>query len=68
MHAIRPKSFIEHQYIGIVVTGVPGAENIWYAIKTSYLKILIESAGLNIRFPVNNTIATFPFPEKVKRV
>ena len=54
--------------IGIVVAGVPGAENVGYAIKTSYLKILIESAGLNIQFPANNTISTLSLAEKVKRV
>lgn len=54
--------------IGIVVAGVPGAENVGYAIKTSYLKILIESAGLNITFPSNKTISTLSLAEKVKRV
>ena len=54
--------------IGIVVAGIPGAENVGYAIKTSYLKILIESAGLNIQFPTNNTISTLSLAEKVKRV
>lgn len=54
--------------IGIVVAGVPGAENVGYAIKTSYLKILIESAGLNIHFPANNTISALSLPEKVKRI
>ena len=54
--------------IGIVVAGVPGAENVGYAIKTSYLNILIESAGLNIKLPSNNTISTLSLAEKVKRV
>ncbi|MBP5548046.1 MAG: trypsin-like peptidase domain-containing protein [Bacteroidales bacterium] len=54
--------------IGIVVAGVPGTENVGYAIKTSYLKILIESAGLNIKFPTNNSISTLSLAEKVKRV
>ena len=54
--------------IGIVVAGVPGAENVGYAIKTSYLNILIESAGLNIKFPANNTISALSLAEKVKRV
>lgn len=54
--------------IGIVVAGVPGAENVGYAIKTSYLKILIESVGLNIQFPNNNTISALSLAEKVKRV
>ena len=58
--------------IGIVVGGLNKklnlAENVGYAIKTSYLKILIENAGLNIVFPNNNTISTLSLPEKVKRV
>ena len=54
--------------IGIVVAGVPGAENVGYAIKTSYLKLLIESVGLNVEFPINNTISTLSLAEKVKRV
>ena len=54
--------------IGIVVAGVPGAENVGYAIKISYLKILIESAGLNITFPTTNTVATLSLAEQVKRV
>lgn len=54
--------------IGIVVAGVRSAENVGYAIKTLYLKILIESAGLNISFPNNNTISSLSLAEKVKRV
>lgn len=54
--------------IGIVVAGVPGAENVGYAIKTSYLRLLIESVELNVEFPNNNTISTLSLAEKVKRV
>ena len=54
--------------IGIVVAGVPGAENVGYAIKTSYLKILNESAGLDIKLPTNNTLSTLSLSEKVKLV
>ncbi len=54
--------------IGIVVSGVPGAENVGYAIKTSYLKTLIESAGLNVGLPTNNTVSSLSLAEKVKRV
>ena len=54
--------------IGIVVAGVPGAENVGYAIKTSYLQILIESAGINIKLPNNNTISLLSLADKVKRV
>lgn len=52
--------------IGIVVAGVPGAENVGYAIKTSYLKNLIESASLNNILPTQNTVATLPLSGKVK--
>lgn len=54
--------------IGIMVAGVCSADNVGYAIKTSYLKILIESAGLNISFPNDNTISSLTLTEKVKRV
>jgi hypothetical protein len=54
--------------IGIVVAGVSDAENVGYSIKTSYLKNLIESAGLNILLPSNNTISSLSLTEKVKRV
>ena len=35
--------------IGIVVAGVPGADNVGYAIKTLYLKVLIENTEINNR-------------------
>ena len=58
--------------IGIVVGGLNKelnlAENVGYAIKTSYLKILIESASLPISFSDNNSISNLSLPEKVKRV
>jgi len=58
--------------IGIVVGGLNKelnlAENVGYAIKTSYLKILIENAGLGISQLNNNSISTLSLPEKVKRV
>ena len=54
--------------IGIVCAHHVGAENAGYAIKTSYLKILVESAGIDNLFPSNNTISTLSLPEKVKRI
>ena len=58
--------------IGIVVGGLDKklnlAENVGYAIKTSYLKILIENADLNIPFSSNSTLSSLSLPEKVKRV
>ena len=54
--------------IGIVCAHHAGAENAGYAIKISYLKLLIESTGLNIALPSNNTISSLSLPEKVKRL
>ena len=58
--------------IGIVVGGLNKelnlAENVGYAIKTLYLKALIENADLNIPFPNKNSISILSRPEKVKRV
>lgn len=58
--------------IGIVVGGLNKeldlAENVGYAIKTSYLKILIENAGLNIPLISNNSLANLSRPEKIKKV
>lgn len=54
--------------IGIVVAGVPGAENVGYAIKTSYLKILLESVGMKMYKPANNSLSTLSLAEKVKRI
>lgn len=53
--------------IGIVCAHHSSAENAGYAIKISYLKLLIESAGLKIPFPNNNTISSLSLSEKVKR-
>ena len=58
--------------IGIVVSGLKKdldlAENVGYAIKTPYLKALIENKGLNIKFPNNNSISTLSLAEKKKRI
>lgn len=57
--------------IGVVNSGITYkdlAENVGYAIKISYLKNLIESAGLDIKLPGNNTIANLSLTEKIKRL
>ena len=57
----------EGNVIGIVVAGVKGAQNVGYAIKTAYLKVLIESADLYI--PKNkNIISSLSLPEKVQSI
>lgn len=52
--------------IGIVNSKHNGAENVGYAIKTSYLKNLIDSSISTYIFPNNNQIAGQPLTEKVK--
>ncbi len=52
--------------VGVVNAGIPGAENVGYAIKTSYLCNLINSSVSNAIIPRNNTISTMSLSEKVK--
>lgn len=54
--------------VGIVNAGVPGAENVGYAIKTSYLKNLVDSYSLAAYLPTNNTISSMPLRDQVKNV
>lgn len=54
--------------VGITNAGVPDAQNVGYAIKTSYLKNLIDVAPTTIMLPANNSIAGLPFTEKIKRL
>ncbi len=54
--------------VGIVNSGVPGAENVGYAIKTSYLKNLVDSYSIAYILPANNTISTLPLKDQVKKV
>ena len=54
--------------VGITNAGIPDAQNVGYAIKTSYLKNLLDSAPMPIALPVNNTISGLQFTEKIKRL
>ena len=54
--------------IGIVSAKHTQAENAGYAVKTSYLKILIENAVGDITLPSNNQISNLPLTEKIKKV
>lgn len=61
----------EGNVIGIINSGITNkeiAENVGYAIKISYLKILVESAGLNIKLPNKNTVSNLSKQEMVKRI
>jgi len=54
--------------VGIVNAGVPGAENVGYAIKTVYLKNLVDSFSLSDCLPTKNTISSLPLKDQVKTV
>ena len=54
--------------IGIVNSKHTGAESVGYAVKTSYLMNLVESAVSSSIIPVNNTITSQPLTGKVKSV
>lgn len=52
--------------VGITNAGIPEADNVGYAIKTSYLKNLIDVSPIPINIPSNNKILNLPFTEKIK--
>ena len=52
--------------VGIVNAGIPGAENVGYAIKASYMCTLVNSTISGSIIPNNNTISSKSLPEKVK--
>ena len=54
--------------IGIVSAKHTGTENVGYAIKTTYLKILTESINQQIALPINNQISNLNLINKVKTV
>lgn len=54
--------------IGIVNAKHKDAENVGYAIKTSYLKNLIESSTSTSILPNNNQVVGQPLTEKVKKL
>ena len=54
--------------VGITNAGVEDAQNVGYAIKTSYLKNLIDVAPTSITLPTNNSISGLSFTEKIKRL
>ena len=52
--------------VGITNAGIPSAENIGYAIKTSYLLSLIDSAPINIALPKGNYHESQDLPTIIK--
>lgn len=54
--------------IGIVSSGILSAENVGYAIKTSYLQQLIASSSVRISMPERNSISNLSLSDKVKKI
>ena len=54
--------------LGIVNAGVPGAENVGYAIKTSYLFNLLDAFSIESANPNSNTISSLPLTGKIQKV
>lgn len=52
--------------IGIVSAKHTGTENVGYAIKSSYLRNLIESCASRSIIPTSNTVSTLSLTGKVK--
>ncbi|MDE6865016.1 MAG: trypsin-like peptidase domain-containing protein [Alistipes sp.] len=54
--------------IGLTNAGIPDAQNVGYAIKASYLKILVDMAPVPIKMPANNTISHLPLTQQIKKL
>ena len=54
--------------VGITNAGVPDAQNVGYAIKTSYLRNLVDVAPETITLPTQNSISGLSFTEKIKKL
>ena len=54
--------------IGVVCAKHSGAENVGYAIKTSYLNTLIDSSASSEILPTSNSVSSLSLSEKVKRI
>ena len=54
--------------LGIVNAGVPGAENVGYAIKISYLLNLLDAFSIESAIPASNTISSLPLTGKIQKV
>ena len=56
------------ELVGITNAGVPDAQNVGYAIKTSYLQNLVAVAPVSVSLPSYNTISELAFTDKIKRL
>lgn len=54
--------------VGVVNAGVPGAENVGYAVKSYRLFNLVESNSLSSQLPLSNSISSMALKDQVKAV
>lgn len=54
--------------VGIVNSGIPGAENVGYAVKSYRLFNLVESVALSDQLPSSSSISSMSLKDQVKRV
>jgi S1-C subfamily serine protease len=54
--------------VGITNAGIPGAENVGYAIKANYLVNLLEMLPETVQLSTVNTLQTLPFTSQVKEL
>ena len=52
--------------VGITNAGIPSADNVGYAIKSSYLLNLIDSAPINIFLPKGGAVTNMDLPDIIK--
>lgn len=54
------------ELVGVVSAKITNADNVSYAVKTSYLELLLESASLSV--PDKNTISDLSLEEQLKKI
>jgi len=58
----------EGNLTGITSAGIPGAQNVGYAIKSGYLNNLIDSAPIKIQCISRNTLRGIDLTEQIKEI
>ena len=51
--------------VALINASIPGAENVAYAIKASYLKNLVDVLGVPIQLPQDNSLSGIPLTEQI---
>ena len=54
--------------IGITNGGISAAQNVGYAIKSTYLRLLIQSSPVQINTPTTNTLSNLSLSEQIKQL